>query len=72
MNSEAELLRAIYDEVTSMSNELKKLEGRIGHIELSLIQEDTTEDDITELDRLAEQTRKDGIEWSTLKSELNP
>ena len=71
MNSEAELLRAIYDEVTSMSNELKKLEGRIGHIELSLIQEDTTEDDITELDRLAEQTRKDGIEWSTLKSELN-
>ena len=72
MNSEAELLRAIYDEVTSMSNELKKLEGRIGHIELSLIQEDTTEDDITELDRLAEQTRKDGIEWSTLKSALNP
>lgn len=71
MNSEAELLRAIYDEVTAMSRELKRLESRIGLIELSLIQEDTTEDYAAELDKLAEETRKDGIEWPTLKSELN-
>jgi len=72
MSTDAELLKAIYEELKVIKEELKRLNSRIEHIEAGLIQEEEIdENEIEELDRLAEETRKNGIPWEKLKAELD-
>ncbi len=72
MNAEAELLKAIYDELKVIKEELKKLSSKIELIEAGLIQEEgISEEEAKELDRLAEETKKNGIPWEKLKAELD-
>ena len=71
MSAEAELLKAIYDELKVIKEELKKLSSKIELIEAGLIQEEEiSEEEAKELDRLAEETKKNGIPWEKLKAEL--
>ncbi len=71
MSIDAELLKAIYEELKVIKEELKRLNSRIELIEAGLIQEEEIdEEEAKELDRLAEETRKDGISWEKLKAEL--
>ena len=72
MGSDSELLKAIFEELKVIKEELKKLNTRIELIEAGLIQEEEiSKDEARELDRLAEETRKDGIPWDELKAELD-
>jgi len=72
MSTESELLKAIFEELKVIKEELKKLNTRIELIEAGLIQEEEiSKDEARELDRLAEETRKDGIPWDELKTELD-
>ena len=72
MSAEAELLKAIYDELRVIKEELKKLSSKIELIEAGLIQEEEiSEEEAKELDRLAEETKKNGIPWEKLKAELD-
>ena len=72
MNTEAEFLRAIYDELKMIREELKKLTSKIELIETGLIQEEEiSEEEEKELDELAEETKKEGIPWEKLKAEIN-
>jgi len=72
VNTEAEFLRAIYDELKMIREELKKLTSKIELIETGLIQEEEiSEEEEKELDELAEETRKEGIPWEKLKAEIN-
>lgn len=62
MSTEAELLKAIYDELKVIKEELKKLSSKIELIEAGLIQEEEiSEEEAKELDRFAEETKKNGI-----------
>ena len=64
MSAEAELLKAIYDELKVIKEELKKLSSKIELIEAGLIQEEEiSKEEAKELDRLAEETKKNGIPW---------
>ncbi len=72
MSTDAELLKAIYEELKVIKEELKKLSSKIELIETGFIQEEEiTEEEAEELDRLAEETRKEGIPWEKLKAELD-
>ncbi|AIY89347.1 hypothetical protein GACE_0291 [Geoglobus acetivorans] len=72
MSAEAELLKAIYDELKVIKEELKKLSSKIELIETGLIpEEEISEEEARELERLAEETKKDGIPWDKLKAELD-
>jgi len=71
MRSDSELLKAIYEELKVIKEELRKLNTRIEFIEAGLIQEEEIGKEEKELDRLAEETRKDGIPWDELKVELD-
>lgn len=71
MSADAELLKAIYEELKVIKEELRRLNSKIELIEAGLIQEEEiSEEEAKELDRLAEETRKDGIPWEKLKAEL--
>ncbi|WP_456478514.1 hypothetical protein [Geoglobus ahangari] len=72
MSTEAELLKAIYDELKVIKEELKKLSSKIELIETGLIpEEEISEEEARELERLVEETKKDGISWDKLKVELD-
>jgi len=72
MSTDAELLKAIYEELKVIKEELKRLNSRIELIEAGLIQEEEiSEEEIEELDRLANEVRKSGIPWEKLKAELD-
>jgi len=72
VNTEAEFLRAIYDELKMIREKLKKLTSKIELIETELIQEEEiSEEEEKELDELAEETKKEGIPWEKLKAEIN-
>jgi len=71
MSIDTELLKAIYEELKVIKEELKRLNSRIELIEAGLIQEEEIdEEEAKELDRLAEETKKNGIPWEKLKAEL--
>ncbi|RUM33538.1 MAG: hypothetical protein DSY33_04285 [Archaeoglobus sp.] len=62
----------MYEELKVIKEELKRLNSRIELIEVGLIQEEEiSEEEAKELDRLAEETRKDGIQWEKFKAELD-
>ncbi|AAB89543.1 predicted coding region AF_1713 [Archaeoglobus fulgidus DSM 4304] len=51
--------------------ELKKLSSKIELLEAGMIQEEEiSEEEAKELDRLVEETKKNGIPWEKLKAEL--
>ena len=71
MMTETELLKAIYEELKVIKEELKKLNNKIEALEVGLIQEeDISEEEAKELDKLSNETRKVGIAWDELKNEL--
>jgi len=71
MMTETELLKAIYEELKVIKKELKKLNNKIEALEVGLIQEeDISEEEDKELDKLSNETRKVGIAWDELKNEL--
>lgn len=71
MMTETELLKAIYEELRVIKEELKKLNNKIEALEVGLIQEeDISEEEAKELDKLSNETRKVGIAWDELKNEL--
>lgn len=71
MMTETELLKAIYEELKVIKKELKKLNNKIEALEVGLIQEeDISEEEAKELDKLSNETRKVGIAWDELKNEL--
>ncbi|KUJ92742.1 MAG: hypothetical protein XD40_2060 [Archaeoglobus fulgidus] len=70
MSGDTELLKAIYDEL-KIREELKKLSSKIELLEAGMIQEEEiSEEEAKELDRLVEETKKNGIPWEKLKAEL--
>ena len=72
MSIEIELLKAIYDELKIIKEELKKLSSKIELIEAGLIQEEEiSEEEVKEPDRLAEETKKNWIPWEKIKAELD-
>jgi len=71
MMTETELLKAIYEELRVIKEELKKLNNKIEALEVGLIQEeDISEEEAKELDKLSNETRKVGIAWDEIKNEL--
>ncbi len=69
--AETELLKAIYEELKVIKEELRKLNSKIEILEAGLIQEEEiSEDEAEKLDKLSEETRKCGIPWEKLKTEL--
>jgi len=69
--TEIELLKAIYEKLKVIKDELRKLNSKIEIIEAGLIQEEKiSENEAEELDRLSKETRKSGIPWEKLKAEL--
>ena len=72
MSTDIELLKAIYEEIKAIKEELRKLNSRIELIETELIEkEEISEKEARELDKLAEETRRHGISWNELKAELD-
>jgi uncharacterized protein with PIN domain len=70
ISTEAELLKAIYEESRVIKEELRRLSSRIELIEAGLTQEEEiSEEEAKELDKLAEEAKKDGVPWEKLKAE---
>ncbi len=61
MNSDAELLRAIYEEIEVTNENLKELSRKAESLEVLLAtEEEISEEEAERLDRLAEETREIG------------
>ncbi len=72
MNSDAELLRAIYEEIKVTNENLKELSRKVESLEMLLIpEEEISEEEAERLDRLAKETREKGISWESIKANLN-
>ncbi|NYT02019.1 MAG: hypothetical protein GKC10_04595 [Methanosarcinales archaeon] len=65
MNPENDLLKAIYDEVKAMREEISRLSERIGLLEVLILEELTDGVDDDELDE-----EIDLIAWNKLKEDL--
>lgn len=64
MGSDAELLKAIYEEIKAVNRNLDTLVGRVDLLEMLLIpEEEIGEDEAKRLDKLAEETSKKGVPW---------
>jgi len=65
-------LRSIYEELKIIRDEIKKLTDKIEFIEIALIgEEEISMEDAEELDKLAKETRENGVEWEKLKARLD-
>jgi hypothetical protein len=61
MNSDAEFLRAIYEVIRIINEDLKELSRKVESLEILLIpEEEISEEEAERLDRLAEETREIG------------
>ncbi|HWQ19630.1 MAG TPA: hypothetical protein VN455_07615, partial [Methanotrichaceae archaeon] len=62
MSSEAELLKAIYEEIKAVNRNLDDLSSRVDLLEMLLIpEEEISRSDSERLDRLSEETRRKGV-----------
>ncbi len=68
MSTEAQLLKKIYEELKAIRNEIANLNKKIES--LIIPEEEISEEEAKELDRLAKETREKGIDWDELKEEL--